>query len=51
MILSAILMYSEGKMILLLHLFIFRGIPEHLGSDNGPEFTFSTLEETRALIK
>ena len=28
---------------LLFHLFIFRGIPEHLRSDNGPEFTAKTI--------
>ena len=28
---------------LLFHLFIFRGIPEHLRSDNGPEFTAKAI--------
>jgi len=27
----------------LFHLFIFRGIPEHLRSDNSPEFTAKTI--------
>jgi transposase InsO family protein len=28
---------------LLFHLFIFRGIPEHIRSDNGPEFTAKAI--------
>ncbi len=27
----------------MVHLFIFRGIPEHLRSDNGPEFTAKAI--------
>ncbi len=30
---------------LLFHLFIFRGIPEHLRSDNGPEFTAKAVRD------
>ena len=30
---------TQDVIDLLFHLFIFRGIPEHLRSDNGPEFT------------
>jgi len=30
---------SQDVIDLLFHLFIFRGIPEHIRSDNGPEFT------------
>ena len=33
----------EGQVNLLFHLFIFRGIPEHLRSDNGPEFTAKAI--------
>jgi transposase InsO family protein len=29
--------------ILVFHLFIFRGVPEHLRSDNGPEFTAKAI--------
>jgi putative transposase len=29
----------------LFHLFIFRGIPEHIRSDNGPEFTARTVRK------
>jgi transposase InsO family protein len=30
---------NQDVIDLLFHLFIFRGIPEHIRSDNGPEFT------------
>ena len=30
---------TQDLIDLLFHLFIFRGIPEHIRSDNGPEFT------------
>jgi putative transposase len=30
---------NQDVIALLFHLFIFRGIPEHIRSDNGPEFT------------
>ena len=30
---------------LLLNLFIFRGIPEHIRSDNGPEFTAKAMRK------
>ena len=30
---------------LLFHLFIFRGIPEHIRSDNGPEFTARAIRK------
>jgi transposase InsO family protein len=31
--------------VFLLDLFIFRGIPEHIQSDNGPEFTAKAVRE------
>ena len=34
---------SQDVIDLLFHLFIFRGIPEHLRSDNGPEFTAKAI--------
>ena len=32
-------MISQDVINRLFHLFVFRGIPEHVRSDNGPEFT------------
>ncbi len=34
---------TQDVINLLFHLFIFRGIPEHLRSDNGPEFTAKAI--------
>jgi transposase InsO family protein len=34
---------TQDVIDLLFHLFIFRGIPEHLRSDNGPEFTAKVI--------
>ncbi len=34
---------TQDVIDLLFHLFIFRGIPEHLRSDNGPEFTAKAI--------
>ncbi len=34
---------SQNVIDELFHLFIFRGIPEHIRSDNGPEFTARTV--------
>ena len=34
---------TQDVIDLLFHLFIFRGIPEHLRSDNGPEFTARSI--------
>jgi transposase InsO family protein len=34
---------TQDVIDLLFHLFIFRGIPEHLHSDNGPEFTAKAI--------
>ena len=34
---------SQDVIDLLFHLFIFRGIPEHIRSDNGPEFTAKAI--------
>ncbi len=34
---------SQDVIDVLFELFIFRGIPEHLRSDNGPEFTANTV--------
>ena len=36
---------TQDVIDLLFHLFIFRGIPEHLRSDNGPEFTSKVLDQ------
>ena len=36
---------SEDVVDQLFHLFIFRGIPEYLRSDNGPEFTAKVIRE------
>ncbi len=36
---------SQDVIDLLFHLFIFRGIPEHIRSDNGPEFTAKAVRE------
>ena len=34
---------TQDVIDLLFHLFIFRGIPQHLRSDNGPEFTAKAI--------
>jgi transposase InsO family protein len=34
---------TQDVIDLLFHLFIFRGLPEHLRSDNGPEFTAKAI--------
>jgi putative transposase len=36
---------NQDVIDLLFHLFIFRGIPEHIRSDNGPEFTASAIRK------
>ena len=36
---------NQDVIDLLFHLFIFRGIPEHIRSDNGPEFTARTVRK------
>ena len=36
---------SQDVIDQLFHLFIFRGIPEHIRSDNGPEFTASAIRK------
>ena len=36
---------SQDVIDLLFHLIIFRGIPEHLRSDNGPEFTAKAIRK------
>ena len=36
---------SEDVIDQLFHLFVFRGIPEHLRSDNGPEFTARAIRD------
>ena len=36
---------SEDVIDKLFHLFIFRGIPEHIRSDNGPEFAAKAVRE------
>lgn len=36
---------SEDVIDQLFHLFIFKGIPEHIRSDNGPEFTARAVRE------
>jgi putative transposase len=36
---------SQDVIDILFHLFIFRGIPEHIRSDNGPEFTAKAVRK------
>jgi len=36
---------AQDVIDLLFHLFIFRGIPEHIRSDNGPEFTAKRVRD------
>ena len=36
---------NQDVLDLLFHLFIFRGIPEHIRSDNGPEFTAKAVRK------
>ena len=36
---------NQDVIDLLFHLFIFRGIPEHIRSDNGPEFTAKAIRK------
>ena len=36
---------NQDVIDLLFHLFIFRGIPEHIRSDNGPEFTAKAVKK------
>ena len=44
---------SQDVIDRLFHLFVFRGIPEHIRSDNGPEFTSKVVREwlTRLGVK
>ena len=44
-ILVACKIKNQDVIDLLFHLFIFRGIPEHIRSDNGPEFTAKSSKE------
>jgi transposase InsO family protein len=44
-ILVACKIKSQDVIDLLFHLFIFRGIPEHIRSDNGPEFTAKAIRK------
>jgi putative transposase len=41
---------SHDVIDLLFHLFIFRGIPEHIRSDNGPEFTARVIRKWLARL-
>jgi putative transposase len=41
---------NQDVIALLFHLFIFRGIPEHIRSDNGPEFTARTVRKWLARL-
>ena len=41
---------NQDVIVLLFHLFIFRGIPEHIRSDNGPEFTARTIRKWLARL-
>jgi len=36
---------SQRAIDQLFHLFIFKGIPEHIRSDNGPEFTAKVIRD------
>ncbi len=42
---------TQDVIDLLFHLFIFRGIPEHLRSDNGPEFTAKAIRAWLSRIR
>jgi transposase InsO family protein len=52
-ILSARKIKNQDVIDLLFHLFIFRGISEHIRSDNGPEFTARAVRKwlTRLGVK
>ena len=41
---------NQDVIDLLFHLFIFRGIPEHIRSDNGPEFTARSIRKWLARL-
>ena len=41
---------NQDVIDLLFYLFIFRGIPEHIRSDNGPEFTARTVRKWLARL-
>ena len=41
---------NQDVIDLLFHLFIFRGIPEHIRSDNGPEFTAKAVRKRLARL-
>jgi transposase InsO family protein len=41
---------NQDVIDLLFHLFIFRGIPEHIRSDNGPEFTARSIRQWLARL-
>ena len=41
---------NEDVIDLLFYLFIFRGIPKHIRSDNGPEFTSRTVRKWLARL-
>jgi putative transposase len=41
---------NQDVIDLLFHLFIFRGIPEHMRSDNGPEFTAKAIRKWLARL-
>ena len=36
---------TQDVIDVLFHLFVFRGIPEHIRSDNGPEFTAKAIRD------
>ena len=36
---------SQDVLDQLFHLFVFRGVPEHIRSDNGPEFTARAIRK------
>jgi len=41
---------TQDVIDLLFHLFIFRGVPEHIRSDNGPEFTARAIRKWLAML-
>ena len=41
---------NQDIISLLFNLFIFRGIPEHIRSDNGPEFTAKAIRKWLSIL-